>query len=94
MKKAKGAYFKTLEEKQRLRRELKEMKDTSVAIREQKKAEKEALKERRRANIKRAEENRKKAEIVQVITNSAKLKRMKKKQLRFIEKRDTAKVEK
>ncbi|XP_015113041.1 coiled-coil domain-containing protein 86 [Diachasma alloeum] len=77
------------EKKQKLRDDLKRVKEQSRAIIEQKKAEKEAKTQRRIKNLKRAEENRKKSEVVQVIKNTTKLKRMKKKQLRMIEKRDT-----
>ncbi|XP_066594581.1 coiled-coil domain-containing protein 86-like [Prorops nasuta] len=79
----------SLEKKQKLREDLKRVKDISRAIKANKQAEKEAKKQRRIENLKRAEENRKKSEIVQVIKNPAKIKRMKKKQLRLIEKRDT-----
>lgn len=54
--------------KQKLREDLKRVKEMSRAIKAQKEAEKEAKKERRRENLKRAEENRKKSEIVQVVS--------------------------
>jgi len=79
----------SFEKKQKLREDLKRVKEQSRAIVAQRKEAKEAKKQRRIENLKRAEENRKKNEVVQVIRNTAKIKRMKKKQLRFIEKRDT-----
>lgn len=42
----------------------------SREIKAQKQAEKEAKKQRRRENLKRAEENRKKSEIVQVVSKN------------------------
>ncbi|XP_065333347.1 coiled-coil domain-containing protein 86 [Cloeon dipterum] len=79
----------SFEKKEKLRADLKHAKELSRSRLEERKKEIEAKKERRRENLKRREENRKKSEIVQVIRNPAKIKRMRKKQLRMIEKRDT-----
>ncbi|CAD1477969.1 unnamed protein product, partial [Heterotrigona itama] len=57
----------SFDKKQKLRENLKHVKEMSRAIKAEKQAEKEAKKERRRANLKRAEENQRKSEIVQVV---------------------------
>ncbi|KOX69558.1 Coiled-coil domain-containing protein 86 [Melipona quadrifasciata] len=79
----------SFDQKQKLRQNLKRVKEMSRTIKAEIQARKEAKKERRRANLKRAEENQRKSEIVQVITNTAKLKKIKRKHLRMIQKRDT-----
>lgn len=78
----------TFEKKEALRADLKHIKELSRSIRADKKLENEQKRLRRAENAKRKLENERKNEIVQVIKNPAKLKRMKKKALRKIEKRD------
>lgn len=63
----------SLAKKQKLRDDLKRVKEMSRAIKAEKQAEKEAKKQRRRDNLKRAEENRKKSEIVQVVSKCYRL---------------------
>ncbi|XP_008285158.1 coiled-coil domain-containing protein 86 [Stegastes partitus] len=77
------------EKKMVARREKEFVKQYALQLKEEKAKQKEEKRKRREENLKRREENERKAEIVQVIRNTAKIKRMKKKQLRKIEKRDT-----
>lgn len=58
----------SLAKKQKLREDIKRVKEMSRAIKTQKQEDKEAKKQRRRENLKRAEENRKKSEVVQVVS--------------------------
>ncbi|MBN3312675.1 CCD86 protein, partial [Atractosteus spatula] len=80
------------EKKMEERRERDRVKGLARQLQEEKAREKEERRKRQEENQKRRLENERKAEIVQVIRNPAKMKRMKKKQLRRVEKRDTLKL--
>lgn len=76
------------EKMSKLREELKRMRDASKTIKARRQAEEAQRKQRRRESLSRKEENARKSEVVQVISNTGKIKRMRRKQLRQIEKRD------
>ncbi|KOC65245.1 Coiled-coil domain-containing protein 86 [Habropoda laboriosa] len=56
----------TFDKKQKLREDLKRVKEMSRAIKAEKEAQKEAKKERRRQNLQRAAKNQRKSEIVRL----------------------------
>ncbi|ELV10236.1 Coiled-coil domain-containing protein 86 [Tupaia chinensis] len=75
--------------KMKERQERKLAKDFARHLEEEKERRRQEKKQRRAENLRRRLENERKAEVVQVIRNPAKIKRAKKKQLRSIQKRDT-----
>ncbi|EFB23058.1 hypothetical protein PANDA_018728, partial [Ailuropoda melanoleuca] len=77
------------QQKMKERQERKLAKDYARHLEEEKEKRRQEKKQRRAENLKRRLENERRAEVVQVIRNPAKLKRAKKKQLRSIQKRDT-----
>lgn len=72
----------------KFREDIKRVKELSKSIKEEKKQENELKKQRREENAQRRKENELKSQTVQIIKNTSKLRRIKKKHLRKIEKRD------
>lgn len=79
---------KTTQQHLKLRDDLRRVREMSRSLKEEKKQENILKAQRREQNAQRRAENERKNETVQVIKNTAKLKRTKKKHLKQIQKRD------
>ncbi|KAK3606526.1 hypothetical protein CHS0354_041482 [Potamilus streckersoni] len=73
--------------KMKKKAELKSIREYEKRLKDEKAKEFEQKRQRKEENKRRRLENERKAEIVQPVKNTAKIKRMRKKQLRQIEKR-------
>jgi hypothetical protein len=89
-----SAFNTSWDRKMRERQTLKAVKGIQNGLRDDKRQKLEEKKKRRIEQEQRRQENLKRAEVVQEIKSSHKLKRAKKKLLRKIEKRDTTVVDK
>lgn len=90
--KANKGLKQSLKQKNRLKEEKSRAKLYEQSLKEATKREREELRERQEENKKRREANAKKNEVVQEVKNMAKMKRMKKKNLKLLVKRDTVKA--
>lgn len=79
---------KSASQHKQFRDDLKKIKLISKGLKDDKKQENELKRQRREENAARRQENELKSQTVQIIKNTSKLKRIKRKQLRKIEKRD------
>merc|ERR1712136_292907 len=86
MKQDKGGK-KTWDKKVAERLEKKLTKELESNLKEQKKKKMELLKKREKEKREKKKENEKKGEVVQAIKDTSKIKKMKKKQLKYIQKR-------
>ena len=80
------------EERMQKRQRQQVVKDLENQLKNERKQKLEELRKRREYNAKKATENALKSEVYQVVKNPNKIKRMKKKQLRLLQKRDTTVV--
>ncbi|XP_037938560.1 coiled-coil domain-containing protein 86-like [Teleopsis dalmanni] len=82
----------SFEKKLELRNQLRHIKEMSKEIKEQRKEAAVEKHKRRQENAERRLANERRSEVVQIIKNPSKLKRLRKKQMRQIEKRDISQV--
>ena len=87
MKKDKGQRL-NFEQRLAMKQEKEKNRDLGVLLQKRKAMKKEEMRKKIEENKTKKSENEKKSEQYQVIKNPAKIKRMKKKQLRQLEKRD------